>query len=252
MDVKLLSNSAFTFADSTRLRTLATGGLPDDARVIYRGRNTVVVSADGLACIKSYKVPGFIKGIIYSYFRAPKAERAFVNGTRLLSLGFSTPEPWGAVICRRKGLLKESYYVCRYLKDWSDLRQIEGRPDFPEIARALAQFMYRLHSKGVWMKDFSMGNVLYRHQKGGYEFCLIDINRMEFDVVDRKHLLSNFGAALDTVPGITTLAAEYAALARPDDPQPLVDEIVLLFKKHQAALWRRRRFKEFIRGKKKR
>ncbi len=251
MDVKLLSTSSFSVADTKRLRSLAESGIPADAKVIFRARNTVAVTADGRACIKSYKVPGLVKGIIYGFFRIPKAERAFTNASRLLSLGFSTPEPYGAALCRKKGLLRRSYYVCRYLKGWDDLRKIETLPEFPAIARSLAQFMFRLHSKGVWMKDFSMGNVLYRERTGAYEFCLIDINRMEFEVYDRKKLLRNFGAALDTEEGIRTLAREYAALAAPANPEPLVDEIVEVFRNYQAALWRRRRFKEFIRGKKK-
>lgn len=247
MDVKLISD---TLEDNDRLRALADGGIPADAKVIFRARNTVAISADGRACIKSYKVPGFIKGIIYGFFRTPKAERAFNNATRLLSLGFTTPEPYGAALCTSKGLLKQSYFVCRYFADWDDLRKIETLPEFPEIAKSLAAFMFELHSKGVWMKDFSMGNVLYRSRGGAYEFCMIDINRMEFDVHDRSKLLRNFGAALDTVEGTRTLAREYAALASPTDPEPLAEEIVEIFVKHQAAIWRRRRFKDFIRRKK--
>ena len=72
---------------------------------------------------------------------------------------------------------------------------------------------------------------------------------MEFGVGDRKRLMSNFGAVLDTADGLAVLAREYAALQ--SDPPAVEAEIREIYARRQARLWRKRRIKEFIRGKKK-
>ncbi|MDE6197047.1 MAG: lipopolysaccharide kinase InaA family protein [Muribaculaceae bacterium] len=251
MNITILSDCRTESARHEHLRRLATRGLPDDATVIYRGRNIVAASADGEACIKAFRTPGFFKGLIYGFFRKPKAVRAYENAGRLRSLGINTPEPLGAVICRRAGLLRQSFYICRNLRGWSELRGIEKRPDFDRLAAALAAFMLGLHRRGVLMKDFSQGNILFRADSKGFDFALVDINRMEFGVTDRRRLLDNFGAALDTEEGIRALAEEYVVQAHDDEDVPPVDEIVDIFRQRQAFLWRKRRIKERIRGKKK-
>lgn len=229
---------------------LADGGLDENDRVIYRGRNVVAVS-DGPEplCIKSFGVPGIIKGLIYGNIRKPKAIRAFENAKRLRVLGFDTPEPVAVVCELQSGRLCRSYYVCRCLEGWNDLRGAEKRPDFAALAGALAQYMNRLHTAGVFMKDFTQGNILFRPDGNGtYQFSLIDINRMEFGVCDRSRLMANFGAVLDTAEGLATLAREYAALQ--PDPEITEREAIEIYRRRQIRLWRKRRFKEFIRGKK--
>lgn len=249
MSVEILSSTACPGVTAPELRNLADTGLPDDVRVIYRGRNIVAVTADGEVCIKAFGVPGFLKGVIYGLLRTPKAVRAYNNAGRLRALGFNTPEPYGAVIVRHCGLLRQSYYVCRMLHGWHDLRGIESRSDFDTIVRALAGFMLRLHRCGVLMKDFTQGNVLFRLTSGGCEFALVDINRMEFGVTDRRRLLDNFGAVLDTEEGVRALAQEYVRQTGSAEKVLAVDEIMDIFRRRQAVLWRRRRIKERLRGK---
>lgn len=253
MKVLLRVNTDMPEARSLAER-LAADGLPADARLLYSSRNKVAVidgGADGLLCVKAFGVPGIIKGLIYGLFRKPKALRAFDNAEELRALGFDTPEPVCAVTLTECGCLRRSYYVCRYLENWSELRGIEKRSDFNLIARALAAYMNRLHRAGVFMKDFTQGNILFcRDDSGVYRFMLVDINRMEFGVSDPKKLMSNFGAALDTREGIVALAAAYAALQPGEDKDAFVAKAVKIYDDRQAILWRRRHIKEFIRGKK--
>ena len=230
---------------------LFSDGMPEGISVIYRGRNTVGVLPGAVpACIKCFAEPGVVKGAIYGFCRLPKALRAYNNAYELLKLGFDTPQPIAAVCNTSLGLLKSSYYVCRYAEGLDDLRGAENRANFPELAKALASYMNRLHSSGVLMKDFTQGNVLFRRDESGiYHFTLVDINRVEFGVGDRKRLMSNFGAVLDTADGLAVLAREYAALQ--SDPPAVEAEIREIYARRQARLWRKRRIKEFIRGKKK-
>lgn len=215
-----------------------------EVQLIYRGRNIVAVEPRTGMCIKSFKCPGFFKGLIYGLFRAPKARRAFNNAERLISLGLPTPEPYCALIEYRGFLLGQSYYVCRYLEGWHDLRGIEHRPDFEAIIHGLAALMLDLHRKHVFVKDFTQGNILFRRKAGeGYDFSMVDINRIDFDVDTRKELILNFGSVLDTRNGVGRLAAEYARQSDMD-VEAFVAEVLGVFDSRQKVLWRRRRFKE--------
>lgn len=50
--------------------------------------------------------------------------------------------------------------------------------------------MARLHKAGVWMKDFSPGNVLFSRDAGGsgFSFYFVDLNRIEFDTFSPSKL----------------------------------------------------------------
>lgn len=234
--------------DADLIHRLATTGDVSGLEIIYDGRNRLYRSPDGKLCIKAYRVPGLIKRFIYGFLRKSKAFRAFDNAHELRELGISTPAPIAAVECKNFGFLGRSYYICEYASDWQELRGVEKRSDFPALSRALAEFIYKLHRNGVLMKDFSPGNVLWRLNGSYFEFCLVDINRMEFDIEERDLLLSNFGCPLDTDEGVEILARQYANLCY---TPALVPEIMEIYHDRQKTLWRKRRFKEFIGRKRK-
>ncbi len=70
---------------------------------------------------------------------------------------------------------------------------------------------------------------------------------MEFGVTDRHRLYANFGSTLDTEDGQRCLVRHYAALA---GDTSLADELMDIFRRRQAKLWRKRRIKERLIGKK--
>lgn len=242
-------NPDATFARSVA-DSLARTGLPADGTIIYRGRN-IVLSTDRPArlCYKSFSVPSAIKAYIYGAMRTPKALRAYDNALKLRGMGIDTPEPVAAVCVVEKARLRQSYYVCRMLEGWTDLRGAEKRSDFEELAKALARFMNTLHCAGVLMKDFSPGNILFlRDDNRQYRFALIDINRMEFGISDRRVLMSNFGTALDTAAGVAVLAREYAALQ--SDSAAAEQLANSIYARRQRALLRKKRIKNLFRHKK--
>lgn len=230
------------------LDALVAGGMPAEAVEIYRGRNIIAIlnDIDNPLCIKSYGVPGVIKSFIYGHLRTPKAERAYNNARRLIELGIDTPSPIGMAICRNAIGITRSYYVCLYYtSEWHDLRGIEKRPDFPQLAAALAAFIAQLHEKGVLVKDFSQGNTLFRHNADGtYSFSLIDINRMEFGIHNRRKLLNYFRTTLDTEAGIEVLAREYVRITGGD--KSLINTIINIYRRKHRALRRKRILKKFL------
>ena len=227
------------------LKTLVADGMPREAVVIYRGRNVVAkLPAEGIN-IKSYKVPDSIKGFIYGHLRMPKAQRAYENGQKLKSLGISTPEPLGMALNLEGGQLRQSFYVSRQLEGWSEMRGAEKLDFFAELSAALAGFILDMHRKGVFMKDLTPGNVLFRRHGDEFEFTLVDINRMEFDITDRKTLLSNLGLIFDTEDGIARLARDYARLSG-DDADALEEQCRRQYRARWRYLGRKKRLKKLL------
>lgn len=232
--------------DAEFVQHLADTGDVSGLELIYEGRNRLYRTPDGRLCVKAFGVPGIIKSFIYGFLRKSKAFRSFDNALVLKELGIPTPDPIAAIECKKFGFLRRSYYICEYANGWQTLRGVEKRSDFPALSRALAEFIYTLHRNGVLMKDLSPGNVLWRLNGSYFDFTLVDINRMEFDIEERDLLLGNFGCPLDTDEAVETLAKQYATLCY---TPALVPEIMEIYRDRQKTLWRKRRIKEFFRNK---
>ena len=118
---------------------LFRNGISDDAREIYRGRNTLyetTCSNGRRLCIKHFQKAKFPNSYIYTTFRHSKARRSFDNANQLLSRGFLTPRPiaWSE---QRKGLkLCESSYICDYL-NLPNVRDGGKQPDSDALIEAM-------------------------------------------------------------------------------------------------------------------
>ncbi len=229
-------------------QAVARTGVPENARNIYSGRNTLWITSEPAAVIKSYAVPVWIKGMIYR-LRMPKAQRAFMNAQQLLSMGIPTPEPYFFTLRRGFcGNLKQSHYACAPAMDYVELRGVQNREDFEEIAAALGAFIADIHRKGVWMKDMSPGNILWKQDEAGsYRFTLVDINRMEFGVHNPEVLIRNFDALLDTEDATAAVACAYASeMGLGTD---FVNTVRKRYRDYYNAAIRRRRFKKLFKKK---
>jgi len=228
-------------------RELADSGLPSDSTMIYNGRRNKVVKLirdTRDINIKAFRVPNIVNRLAYGNLRHSKARRSYEHALRLRNLGFNTPEPLGYVELRNGLLFGRSYYISQQLEGFRDMRSFEGhdQQSLAHLADSLASLMVRLHDAGVWMKDFSQGNLLYRPaDRGRYEFFMIDINRMEFDVTDRSKLMQNFRTITDDGRFLRMLAKAYARHARMPFGQ-IYHEVL----KVRAAFLRRTRRKKAI------
>ena len=161
----------------------------------------------GLVNVKAFRVPPFPNNYIYSTLRAGKAERSYRFAQRLMALGFLTPAPFGyseiltgirlTGHCGIWPRLTRSYYFCAQLP-YPDMRCWESRPDRDALIEAIGAEIARLHAAGVWMKDFSTGNILVEppsaHTGGKYRFHYVDLNRTAFGVTNRNKLMQMFKA----------------------------------------------------------
>lgn len=87
-----------------------------NGEVLHEGRNTLkLFEADGQrVVVKRYGRLSFFNRLVYGMLRKSKAERAYRHVVRLHKLGIDTPEELGFVEIRRRGLLRDSYFVSAY------------------------------------------------------------------------------------------------------------------------------------------
>lgn len=166
--------------------------------------------------IKSFKLPNLVNRIVYRYFRKSKAERSFLYAKILLSKGIGTPEPIAFVEKNSMFYFRDSYYITRQQDCDLVLRQVIDHyteSDHPEILKAFARFTFDLHEKQVEFLDHSPGNTLITRGKGGFEFSLVDLNRMAFKPLDFEERMKNFARLTTKQEVLRILAAEYAHLS---------------------------------------
>ena len=204
--------------------------IPDTIAVcgdkIFQGRNRIYRSTmSGVdLTVKEFRVPSALNRIVYSTVRRSKACRSYLNAMHLQSLGIDTPEPIAYIEEHCHGMLRRSYYVCRYIEG-DTIRQWETRiADSDKMLDALGQFTLTLHRNGVLHKDFSPGNIIYRRDAdGAFHFALVDINRMEFGVHSKKRLYRNFRSINIESEEQTLRFAEAYARAAGIDPAAMRD-----------------------------
>lgn len=218
-------------------------------RIIYKDRNTIYNTEIGgiNAAVKAFHVPAALNRIIYTFFRHSKARRSFDNAVRLKSLNIGTPNPIAYIEEYSNGLLKRSYYIykaveAQHIRHWET--DVEN---YKEMIHHFAAFIYDLHSKGVYHKDFSPGNILFNtDETGKYRFFLIDINRMKFNVFNKKTLYRNFRCLnIDSEEETARVAREYAVQAGLDSDK-MGNMAIGLLRKYHAEKRFHRRFKRLF------
>lgn len=204
-----------TRTEDPDLKAIATdivrNGIPPDAEIIYDERNRLFrIHIKGIPYIvKAFRRPNAVNSVAYVTIRKSKARRSFENAMRLHALGIATPMPEAYMEVRSHMHLHQSYYICRDVAS-PQIRFWERRPDAASLEQAFAADIIRLHTLGVWHKDFSPGNILVQHSEAdGYTFYYIDLNRMKFNVHTPGRLLGMFGRLHDNEAPIRSLARAY-------------------------------------------
>lgn len=215
--------------------------------IIYKARNVVYRNQiDGVnITTKCFRVPSIANRVIYSFFRKSKARRSFENASKLLEVGIGTPCPIAYIEVYELGLLSRSYYICEFIDGAQDIRWWQSRDNSEEILQHTAQFMGEVHSKNVWHKDFSPGNVLFDKD---WNFYIIDLNRMKFGVNNPEIYMQNFSRLNDYATEIEHLARLYY----PFCPFKCLteDRIVELAIESHRKFWHRKHVLRRLKGKK--
>lgn len=188
-----------------------------DDHSIHKARNELkIIELDGIkTVVKSFKVPHLLNRIVYTYFRKSKAYKSYHNALRLEELGISTPKPIALIEFYESGLLGESFFIAECFEYDFTVRTplLEPLEDREEIFKAFAAYTYDLHKCGVWHLDYSPGNILIKRTSSGYQFSIVDINRMEFRPITPLEGCENFNKLWASDEELEIMGREYARLS---------------------------------------
>ena len=193
----------------------------DEGNLIVQGsRNTIKSNflGDEKVNIKFFKKPGFIKSIIYSFFRSTKAKRSFDYANYLIKHNVQTPVPIAYIEERSNiGILGDSFYISQQIDYDFTIRELIHDPLFPERNTILEQFTaftYKMHEAKVNFLDHSPGNTLIiKKGNGSYDFFLIDLNRMKFEDLSIENRMDNFKKMWLSKQMVKVVANKYADLS---------------------------------------
>ncbi|PHR59445.1 MAG: hypothetical protein COA44_00440 [Arcobacter sp.] len=222
-----------------------------DNEIIHKARNVLkVIPLHGIqTVVKAFRIPNAINQFAYAYIRKSKAYKSYFNALKLQELQVSTPSPIGFIEFYRNGFFKESYFLCEKFDYELTMAEIRDNPpkDKDAILKAFTSFSYEIHKKGVWHVDYSGGNILINREQGQYKFSLVDINRMEFRDINNYEGLENFNKFWFNEKDLTSIAKEYALLAKLDEKKA-ISEIIFQDKKLKNHVLRRRKFKAIFKN----
>ena len=174
--------------------------------------------------VKAFAVPARARGFVYANLRRSKARRCMDNARTLAQLGVGTPDPVACIEYEDHRCLRRSYYVCRYWPNDHDLtallyRGVPSGADARALLEALAQFTVAQHDRGVLHLDYNPGNILVRSGSGGFEFALVDLNRLRFRRLNTGDRICGLTRVTTRDDCLRIIGRRYARLrgADPDD-----------------------------------
>lgn len=220
-----------------------------EGEIIYDGGRNVLKTFNlngDKVIIKAFKIPHLLNRVVYRYFRKSKAARSFEHAQRLLSAGIGTPEPLGYLENKTPFGLYKSYYVSRHIDYNLTFRELFENPKYignNQILKAFTAFTFKLHENNIHFLDHSPGNTLIKINDSGYQFFLVDLNRMRFEPMDFKKRISNFSRLTPKKEMVEVMAKEYARLANYDE-ELTVTEMWKSTQDFQEKFYRKKRLKK--------
>lgn len=193
---------------------------------IYDARNKIkVFQFNGLKLnVKRYCIPIIFNRLAYLYLRRPKAVRAYEYALKLNALHINTPDPVAYIIEKEHGLLSYSYFISLqvpYSHRFYEFGHATMTPENISLLETFGHFTARLHQSEVYHQDYSPGNILFDLQDGKPEFCIVDINRMNFGPVSFRKGCANFARLWGPKEMFGYIARGYASERGYDEKETL-------------------------------
>ena len=215
-------------------------------------RNTIrVIDFDGKKLVvKSFKTPNFFNKIAYRFFRPSKAARSFDNANYLLEHNIGTPAPIGYLEKKTATAFYDSYYVSEYVDHDFTYREIlndDTLESKEEILRAFTRFIYKLHEANVYFLDNSPGNTLIAQSQKGYQFFLVDLNRMKFYDIPYEDRLKNFQRLSPHKWTYEIMGDEYARLSGTDS-KVAIEKMWMYTQQFQEKFHKKKRLKNKLKN----
>lgn len=142
-----------------------------------------------MLAVKQFRRRPLLRRLL-DFGKSDRALRSWNGAQELIRRGIATPEPVACLFRSQAGWI-DSYYVCDALEGAQSVRDVltafaGGAEQFAgrnpaEFYEALSRFLQKMHTRGVFFRDLSAGNILLRvNVYGALEFMLIDTTRARF------------------------------------------------------------------------
>jgi tRNA A-37 threonylcarbamoyl transferase component Bud32 len=215
-------------------------------------RNSIrIVNFEGKKrVVKSFRIPNLVNKIAYKFFRSSKAARSYRNAEYLLNNGIGTPAPLGYLEKTSSLGFKESYYVSDFVEHDFTYREIindETLENKEKILRQFTRFMFRMHEAQIYFLDNSPGNTLIEKSGHGYNFYLVDLNRMKFYDIPYEDRLKNFERLSPEKWMYEIMGDEYAALSG-NNREEAIEQMWQYTEQFQEKFHRKKRLKKKLKG----
>jgi len=198
--------------------------------------------------VKSFKVPNLVNQIAYRFIRSSKAQRSFEYANKLRSMHIGTPHPVAYYEFKSLLLFNKSYYISEHLNydlTYRELTTNIAYPNHEEILRAFTRFTFDLHEKNVNFLDHSPGNTLITKTELGYDFALVDLNRMKFHTMSFTERMQNFSRLTTSKEMVSVMSDEYAEISK-FNYEDVFSEMWELTQKFQEKFHRKQRLKKKV------
>ncbi len=170
-------------------------GSPPQGALLRKARNAIWTipdprDASRKLVIKQPVKMHFHKKLLDRY-RPSKALRSWNGANELLRRGIETAQPIGYFEQVGDTSLTQDYYVCEHVEADFSVRKIfsafaSGEKTYQGVAeedtyRQLCDYLFTMHSRGVFFRDLSGGNILVKKSaRNRLTFSLIDTGRAHF------------------------------------------------------------------------
>jgi hypothetical protein len=122
-------------------------------------------------------------------FKPSKAKRSWNGAMELLRRGIGTAQPVAYFEKVGDSTLKQNFYFCELVKSDCSIGELfsafaRGETNYKgltpeEVYSQFAQFSHQMHSRGIYFRDYSGGNILVNtHADNQLTFSLIDTARL--------------------------------------------------------------------------
>jgi len=198
--------------------------------------------------IKKFKYRN-IWSFIFSPLKKSKAKKSFLAAKHLINNNLDTPIPLGYIEKKQYGFIIDSYYITETMQNFYKLNKLYKKTTDENIINTLlesvADYSIRMHASKMIHGDLNLGNFIISGKSTNKRLVLIDLNRFKI-----KKILFSFTCVRD-------IGRLYWGKYR-------TQFFKLYCQKNQSArkwkwffkyyyIWRkkRRRFKNFLKNKKK-
>lgn len=134
-------------------------------------------------CVKGYRFRGLVHALL-NLFRKSRALKSWIAANGLIVRGLLTPQPLAMIEKRFGPILRQNFYICRWLDAPELNTYITGRQwteyEKKQFIRSLAQTVARLHAQGIYHGDLKSNNILVRANAASWDFFFIDLDRVSF------------------------------------------------------------------------